>query len=155
MAMVLADKQRAAAEKREGRPRASARPRDGLALGLAQALALLPGISRRGATLAAARARGFARADADALSWHAALPVILGASALKAYQLARSGSPPGAGRSLLAGGGAAFLSTFLSARLLRRPPTHRCLLVCAIYRCLLAALVVRRLGEEGSFGRDA
>src|SRR5262249_54058091 len=84
--------------------RAAARPRDGLALGVAQAVALLPGISRSGATFAAARSRGFARADADALSWHAALPVILGASALKGYQLARSGSPPGARRTLLAGG---------------------------------------------------
>jgi undecaprenyl-diphosphatase len=154
IAMALADRERAA-DQREGRPRASARPRDGLALGVAQAVALLPGISRSGATLAAARACGFARADADALSWHAALPVILGASALKGYQLARSGSPPGAGRSLLAGGGAAFLSTLLSARLLRRPHSHRCLLICSIYRCLLAALVLRRLGDRGSLERHA
>jgi undecaprenyl-diphosphatase len=155
MAMALADRERAGADQRERRPRASARPRDGLVLGLAQAVALLPGISRSGATLAAARARGFARADADALSWHAALPVILGASALKGYQLARSGAPPGAGRSLLAGSGAAFLSTLLSARLLRRPHTQRCLLICSVYRCLLAALVVRRLGDRGSLERQA
>jgi undecaprenyl-diphosphatase len=154
MAMALADSERAS-DQREGRRRASARPSDGLALGLAQAVALLPGISRSGATLAAARARGFARADAAALSWHAALPVILGASALKGYQLARSGSPAGAGRSLLAGGGAAFLSTLLSARLLRRPHTQRFLLICSIYRCLLAALVVRRLGDRGSLERHA
>jgi undecaprenyl-diphosphatase len=155
VAVALADKERAASEEREGRERASARPRDGLALGLAQAAALLPGISRSGATLAAARARGFTRADADALSWHAALPVILAASALKGYQLLRAGSHPGARRSLLAGGGAAFLSTALSARLLRGPHTHRRLLICSVYRCLLAALVVQRLGQESALERDA
>jgi undecaprenyl-diphosphatase len=148
-AMALADRRRAAAARpqRPRRPRASARPRDGLALGLAQAAALLPGVSRRGATLSAARARGFARADADALSWHAALPVILGASVLKGYQLARSGPPPGARLALLAGAGAAFASTLLSARLLPRPRSRRSLRLCSIYRCLLALLVVRRLGD--------
>ena len=43
---------------------------DGLALGLAQALALIPGVSRSGATRAAARARGFSRADAARLKMH-------------------------------------------------------------------------------------
>ncbi len=67
-----------------------ATPTDGLALGLAQAAALIPGVSRNGATLASARARGFAREDAQTLSWHAALPVILGAVALKGWRLARA-----------------------------------------------------------------
>ena len=47
---------------------------DALWLGVAQACALVPGISRNGATLAAARARRFTRADANRLSRHAALP---------------------------------------------------------------------------------
>ena len=74
------------------RRREDARPADGLALGIAQTLALIPGVSRNGATLAAARARGFTREDASALSWHAALPVILGASALKGRRLWRGGA---------------------------------------------------------------
>ena len=49
-------------------------------LGVAQACALLPGVSRNGATLAAARRRGFAREDANQLSRHVALPVIAGAT---------------------------------------------------------------------------
>ncbi len=48
--------------------------RDGLALGLAQAVALIPGVSRSGATLTAARARGFSRGAAQTLSWHAGCP---------------------------------------------------------------------------------
>ncbi|WP_081685504.1 undecaprenyl-diphosphate phosphatase [Candidatus Solirubrobacter pratensis] len=60
---------------------------DGLALGLAQAVALAPGVSRTGATLAAARARGFAREEASALSFGVAGPVLVGATALKAWRL--------------------------------------------------------------------
>ncbi len=128
------------------RQRADAGPRDGLALGLAQATALLPGVSRNGAALTAARGRGFAREDAQALSWHAALPVILGASVLKGRRLARHGAPQNAGRALAAGGGAAFISTLASARLLRRRRREdRSLLPYALYRCLFAALVIRRL----------
>ncbi len=74
---------------RDGRREQDAGPLDGLALGMAQATALMPGISRSGATLTAARARGFAREDAHALSWHAALPVILGAGALKGWRRLR------------------------------------------------------------------
>jgi undecaprenyl-diphosphatase len=119
--------------------------RDGLALGLAQAVALIPGVSRSGATLAAARARGFSRRDAQTLSWRVALPVILGASALEGQRLARRGVPMDARRGLAAGGGAAFLSTLASARMLRRGAGGRSLLPYSAYRCMLALLVIRRL----------
>ena len=56
---------------------------DGLWLGVAQAAALVPGTSRNGMTLAAARARRFRRPDASELSWRVALPVLVGATALK------------------------------------------------------------------------
>ncbi|HXN36590.1 MAG TPA: undecaprenyl-diphosphate phosphatase [Solirubrobacteraceae bacterium] len=119
---------------------------DGLALGLAQACALVPGVSRNGATLAAARARGFARTDAQRLSWLAALPVMLGASLLKGRRLAGDAGPRGIRAAAVLGGAAAFLSTLASARLLRRESlANRSLAPYALYRCLLAGLVVRRL----------
>ncbi len=128
------------------RREADAGPRDGLALGVAQAIALIPGVSRSGATLTAARGRGFAREDAVALSWHAALPVILGAGALKAWRLRRRGLPDGARPTLAAGAGSAFVSTLVSARLLRRRwVSERSLLPYAAYRCLIAALALGRL----------
>jgi undecaprenyl-diphosphatase len=143
VAMAIADGRGRA---RSTRTREDARAGDGLALGVAQTLALIPGVSRSGATLTAARARGFGRGDAQALSWDAALGVILGASALKGSRLARRGVPAGAARALAAGGGAAFLSTLASARLLRRARlAERSLLPYALYRCLLAAGVARRL----------
>ncbi|HTA35466.1 MAG TPA: undecaprenyl-diphosphate phosphatase [Solirubrobacteraceae bacterium] len=123
-----------------------ARASDGIALGLAQAVALAPGVSRYGATLAVARARGFAHRDAQMLSWHAALPVMLGASALEAALLVRRPPPAGASLPLAVGAAAALVSTSLSARLLRRPARAlRSLLPSAAYRVLLAAFVFARL----------
>ncbi len=151
VAMAVADT-RAGREAPAGsaprRPRREhdARPLDGLALGVAQAAALIPGVSRNGATLTAARARGFAREDAQTLSWHAGLPVIFGASMLKAWRLWRGGIPDAAGAALAAGAGSAFVSTALSARLLRRPRVSaRSLLPYALYRCTIAAIALVRL----------
>ncbi|HEY2142312.1 MAG TPA: undecaprenyl-diphosphate phosphatase [Solirubrobacteraceae bacterium] len=120
---------------------------DGLLLGGAQALALAPGVSRSGATLAVARARGFGRRQAAILSRQVGLPVILGASALKGGRLLRHGAPEGASAALAAGGAAAFLSTLVSIGLARRGGRgeERSLLAYCLYRCALAAVIIRRL----------
>jgi undecaprenyl-diphosphatase len=134
------------ATARGTRREAQAGPRDGLALGLAQAAALMPGVSRSGATLTAARARGFRREDAQTLSWHAALPVILSACTLQAWRIRRRGVPDRAWPALAAGAGSAFASTMVSARLLRRPSVNeRGLLPYAVYRCTIAAIAIVRL----------
>jgi undecaprenyl-diphosphatase len=52
---------------------------DGLMLGLAQAVAILPGISRSGATIVAGLALGFRRTEAARLSFLIAIPAIVGA----------------------------------------------------------------------------
>ncbi|HEV3322558.1 MAG TPA: undecaprenyl-diphosphate phosphatase [Solirubrobacteraceae bacterium] len=117
-------------------------PRDGLALGLAQALALLPGVSRNGATLTAARARGFAREDAHALSWRVGLPVIAGAAVLKASRLGQRRTSPGAAPTLVAGAGAAFLSTLAGAPLIRPGRRGWALWPFALYRAGLALAAV-------------
>jgi undecaprenyl-diphosphatase len=125
-----------------------ARAADGLALGLAQALALLPGVSRYGATLTVARVRGFSPVAAQELSWHAALPVVLGASALEAARLERRPLPGSSRTSLAIGAAGAFVSTSLSARVLRRPRRAlRSLLPFALYRLGLAALLLGRRGR--------
>jgi undecaprenyl-diphosphatase len=142
VAMVLADSRGA------GRGRASrdADARDGLALGLAQAAALVPGVSRNGATLTAARARGFGRDAARELSWDAALPVIVGASALQGRRLLRRGVRRDARAALLVGASAAFASTLASARLIGpRGGRQASLLPFALYRCALAAVAFLRL----------
>jgi undecaprenyl-diphosphatase len=143
LAMALAD---ARAAGSEGRPCEDAGAADGLALGLAQAGALIPGVSRNGATLTAARARGFDREGAHALSWNVALPVILGASVLKGARLLSHGVPRSARAGLALGGASAFASTLASVRALRSRGRERgSLLGYALYRCLLAGLVFARL----------
>jgi undecaprenyl-diphosphatase len=145
VAMALADL-RSASARRGARRAQDAGARDGLALGVAQAAALIPGVSRNGATLTAARARRFGREDAQTLSWHAALPVILGAVALKGWRLLRHGVSDGSWPALAAGAGSAFVSTSVSARLLRRARVSaRSLLPYAVYRCMIAAIAIGRL----------
>jgi len=132
-----------------GRRREDAGLADALLLGLAQAAALLPGASRNGMTLAAARARGFDREDANALSRHVALPIIAAATALKAVRLARRGLPRGAAPAFAAGVAAAFASTLGSTWLIRQVERDRSLLPYAAYRVALAAAVLRRVRQNG------
>ena len=123
---------------------------DALAIGLAQACALVPGVSRNGATLSAARVLRFRRADANAISRQIALPVILAASALKAARLARHGIAPGLAAAMAAGAGAAFVSTLASMRLIAMLERGRSLLPYAGYRVGLgtAALALARRGRR-------
>jgi undecaprenyl-diphosphatase len=117
---------------------------DALWLGVAQASALVPGVSRGGATLVAARLRRFRRADANRLSRHAALPVIAGATLLKGLRLSRRGLEPGTGAAFVAGAGASFASTLVSTWLIRQVERDRSLLPYAAYRVALAALLLKR-----------
>jgi undecaprenyl-diphosphatase len=137
--MLLADR------APQTRSREEAGWRDALALGLAQASALMPGVSRNGATLAAARCRGFTRPEANALSRHVALPIIAAATVLKGTRLMRRGLPPGTAVSFAAGTGAAFASTLGSTWIIRQVERDRALWPYAAYRLGLAGLVVRRL----------
>ncbi|MCW3009742.1 MAG: Bacitracin resistance protein BacA, partial [Solirubrobacterales bacterium] len=117
---------------------------DALLLGLAQACALVPGASRNGMTLAAARARGFDREDANALSRHVALPIIVGASLLKGTRLARRGLPPGMSARFALGTAASFASTLGSTWLIRQVERDRSLAPYAAYRAALALAVLQR-----------
>jgi undecaprenyl-diphosphatase len=58
-----------------------------LGMGLAQALALVPGVSRSGITITAGRAAGFSRVTAARLSFLLATPITLGALLLKLRHL--------------------------------------------------------------------
>jgi len=132
---------------------------DGLALGVAQAAALAPGVSRNGVTLAAARWRGFSRNQANLLSRTIALPIIIGATALKAERLRQRGTSSGLRRSMAIGVAASFASTLASQRLIDLVERDRALWPYAAYRAGLAGLVLAKLhrgwrtprfGETGS-----
>ena len=115
---------------------------DHLAVGVAQAAALIPGVSRSGAALTAARWRGLSRPAALSLSLRAALPVTVGAGALKGARAARDGVPNEL-RAPAAVGAAAACASALAALPLARGTRWRAL---AAYRIALgsAALCIRR-----------
>lgn len=121
------------------RPRSDADWRDGLALGVAQALALVPGVSRSGSTIVAARARGFDALSASELSMHVALPVIAGATLLKGVRLKQRGLPRAMRAPMAVGVLGAFLSSLASARLIASKNRGRGLMKYVIYRLALAA----------------
>jgi undecaprenyl-diphosphatase len=122
-----------------------ARALDALAIGVAQAFALAPGVSRNGATLTAARLLRFERPSANRLSRHAALPIILAAAGLKGYRLWRRGLPRELAAPFVAGAGAAFLSTLASTRLVRVVDGARSYAPFAAYRVGVGALAAYRL----------
>lgn len=138
LALALAD------EAPQTRGRDGAGVRDALWLGLAQACALYPGVSRGGATLAAARLRGFTRADAQRLSRELAVPVIVGATALKGARLRARGLPRAVRRPFIVGALASFASTLAFGRLLWPAQDDRPLAHYAAYRSALAAAVLAR-----------
>ncbi len=127
------------------RGRGEARAVDGLALGVAQAAALAPGVSRNGITLAAARWRRFSRDQANLLSRTIALPIIVGATALKGVRLGRRGASSELRRSMAIGVGASFFSTLASQRLIGLVERDRALWPYAAYRVALAAVVIAKL----------
>ncbi len=110
-------------------------------VGLAQAAALVPGVSRNGASLTAARALGLDRESSARLSWRAGLPIIGGATALKLVRVGQRGLAPELRAPFAAGALAAFASTLAASPLLRvrrqRP--------AAAYRVAFGALALRRL----------
>lgn len=95
--------------------------RDALIIGCFQALALIPGTSRSGATIVGARLCRISRTAAAEFSFFLAIPVMLGASALKIGKyflidkLTMSGAEVGL---LLVGGAVAFLVSLVVIRFL-------------------------------------
>jgi undecaprenyl-diphosphatase len=78
--------------------------KDALTMGIMQALALSPGVSRSGVTITAARWLGFQRDAAARLSFLMSLPIVGGAAVFKgAKVLAEGGLPPGTGGAFAPG----------------------------------------------------
>jgi undecaprenyl-diphosphatase len=117
---------------------------DWLVAGLAQAAALVPGVSRGGAVLIAARMRGLARPAALRLSTRTGVPVAVGAAGLKTLRALRGELPPRLAPPLAAGAAAAFATTLAAAPLARRLERARSLAPLGLYRIGLGALLLGR-----------
>ncbi len=112
--------------------------RDGLLIGLAQALAIVPGVSRSGATISLGLFLGYKREEAARFSFLLALPITLGAALVKVPALLRETSDLPA---VLVGMAAAAVFGFLAIRLLLRYVRTRDYRPFVYYRLLFSLVV--------------
>lgn len=113
-------------------------------IGCAQAVAVLPGVSRSGSTISAALLLGVDRAEAARFSFLMVLPPILGATALEIKDLV---TEPGMATSvstaaLLAAAGAAFISGWWACRTMLALVKRNGFLGFAVYCGLAGALAI-------------
>jgi undecaprenyl-diphosphatase len=115
--------------------------RDGLILGVAQAIALQPGVSRSGVTMTAARALTFDRETAARFSFLLSLPVIAGAGLYKGAEVASEGIPAGMAGPFVAGMIASAVSGFLVIAFLLRYLRRHDFALFMWFRIAVAALI--------------
>jgi undecaprenyl-diphosphatase len=108
-------------------------------IGLAQALALVPGTSRSGVTISAGLFQGVSRGTAARFSFLLSIPAILGAGILKLDELPGATETPA---QLAAGAVAAAVSGFLAVSFLLRMLRTRTLWPFIWYRLVAGALFV-------------
>jgi undecaprenyl-diphosphatase len=112
-------------------------------IGVAQAAALFPGVSRAGISISAARFFGLERPDAARFSFLMAAPIIAGAGAWEILKLVRGGSEVAIQPVPLAVGMiAAFLSGLAAIAFLLRWLQNHPLDIFVWYRIVLAALII-------------
>jgi undecaprenyl-diphosphatase len=121
--------------------------RDAWLIGVAQICALVPGVSRSGSTLTAARALGLERGAAARFSFLMSFPIILAAVVLKLPEVLRDSGAVG---PLVAGIAAAAVSSWLAITVLLRFVSRHSFGVFAIYRIALGGLVFALLAWRGA-----
>jgi undecaprenyl-diphosphatase len=117
----------------------SGRPVDAVTVGIAQVLALIPGISRSGATIAAGTSLGFQPYEAARFSFLLGLPAIAGAGILQLPDLARAGRLDW---DLAVGFAAAAVSGYLAISLLLAAIRKVGLLPFAVYAATAGVLTL-------------
>jgi undecaprenyl-diphosphatase len=119
---------------------------DALAIGLLQAIAVIPGVSRSGATLSGALSRGLDRDFAARFSFLLSIPAILGAAVLQIRDLARGGIAAAGGGmgsvALIAGTLSAATVGFFAVRLMLKIVREKTLWGFAVYTGVLGLLVL-------------
>ena len=112
---------------------------DALLVGCAQMFALIPGVSRSGATMTAGRALRFTREDGAVFSFLMSMPIIAAAAILKLPHVLRE---QGLSAPLVAGMLASALSGWLAIAVLLRFLKTRSYGAFAVYRFVLGALIL-------------
>ena len=115
---------------------------DAILVGLAQALAIAPGISRSGSTIAASMLLGFNREDAARFSFFLAVPIMVGSGAYQVYKLASGATVAASPFLIVLGMVSAAVSGYLAVAGLMALVRRQRLVGFAVYCALLGTLVL-------------
>jgi undecaprenyl-diphosphatase len=132
--------------RRADRPLAEMKWTDALLFGLAQVLALMPGVSRSGGTITAGRALAFDRESAAKFSFLMSMPIIAGAALMKVPHVLRE---TGFTTPLVVGVVASAVSGWLAISIVMHYVTRHSYGVFAAYRVALGLLVLAVLYFRG------
>lgn len=119
--------------------------RDGILFGFAQALALIPGVSRSGGTIAAGLFMGYSRETAARYSFLLAIPAVLGSGFYQVLKISDNAVPPEWGQIWVATGIAFVVALAVIAWFMRYITTHT-FTPFVIYRIALALVLFALLG---------
>ena len=120
---------------------------DGALIGLAQALAITPGISRSGATISMGLVRGLTRPAAARFSFLMMIPIVFGAGLVQLIELLQEGTTAAALTPMVVGFAAAAISGYAAIAFLLDFLARRSVRLFAVYCwvfglfCLLFALL--------------
>ncbi|MCL2832601.1 MAG: undecaprenyl-diphosphate phosphatase [Treponema sp.] len=114
---------------------------DALIIGIFQAVAIVPGISRSGATLSAGLFRGLKRDFAVRFAFLLSIPAILGALVLQVKDIGKITESIGA-LPLAVGFIAAAVTGFFSVKIMLKIVRERSLFGFAVYTCVLGLIVI-------------
>ena len=114
---------------------------DAFLIGLAQILALIPGASRAGVTITAARFLGYERASAARFSLLLAIPAILGASVLKGLDIFFSDNV-NLGIDFLIAAGISFCAALTSISIMMKWLNRAGFMPFVVYRIIMGALLL-------------
>jgi undecaprenyl-diphosphatase len=119
--------------------------RDAIFMGLAQAMALVPGVSRSGATLSMGRFLGYDRAAVTRYAFLLAVPAVVGAGLFQLKEIPNGDNMYGWAPTLLATV-VSFVVGYAAIAWLLRYVSHHTLAPFVIYRILLGGAVLALLG---------
>jgi undecaprenyl-diphosphatase len=116
--------------------------RDGVVIGLAQAVALIPGTSRSGSTITAGMILGLRKEVAARFSFLLGIPAVAGAGMLEASRLAERGLSADERLPFIVGGLTALVVGYVSIAFLLRFLQTNSVLLFTVYRCGLGVVML-------------
>jgi undecaprenyl-diphosphatase len=123
--------------------------RRAILIGLGQSVAIVPGVSRSGATIVTGLATGLNRPTATAFSFYLSIPVMVLASGLKLFKEGgQLGQLPGGSPALIAGVITAFITAYLSINWLLRYIAHHNFKPFAYYRIAAGVVILLLLATN-------